>query len=150
MTEVRASSPRLRRRRYRTIRETLGSIIVGFELLAIFLCALVFFGLRILPAPVALGGGAVVLALAIGLIGVLRFEWGVRAGWAFHILLLATGLLHGGMFFVAGVFLALWAFAMIKGGAIDRERAVVIAEYERALAAGEIHADGTPRSAPAT
>lgn len=138
-------SPRVRRRRYRSMRETLGSIILGFELVAIFLCALVFFGLRILPPAVALGGGAAVIAIMVFLVWALRTNWGVTAGWIFHVAMLATGFLHGGMFFVTGIFLAVWAYSMIKGAEIDRARAPVIAEYERALASGEINPDGTPR-----
>ena len=126
------------------MRELVGTIIVGFELLVIFLCALVFFGQRILDPAVALGGGAVVLVLMVLLIWALRYSWGPAAGWAFHVAMLATGFLHGGMFVVAGLFLAAWAYAMVKGGEIDRQRAPVIAEYERALAAGEINPDGSP------
>lgn len=124
--------------------ETLGIIIMGFELLAVFLCVLVFFGMRILPAPVALGGGAVVLVVMIAIIASLRFRWGIIAGWVFHVLLVAAGFLHAGMFFVGGIFLVAWAYFMIKAAPIDRHRAAVIAEYERALAAGEITPDGTP------
>ncbi|MFD0996118.1 hypothetical protein HNR16_002042 [Pseudoclavibacter chungangensis] len=124
--------------------ETLGIIIMGFELLAVFLCVLVFFGTRVFPPPVALGGGAAVLAVMIVIIASLRYRWGIIAGWVFHILLFATGFLHAGMFVVGGLFLAAWAYFMIKAAPIDRHRAEVTAEYERALAAGEIAPDGTP------
>ncbi|MGO2112374.1 MAG: DUF4233 domain-containing protein [Pseudoclavibacter sp.] len=139
------SATRTRARRRRSMRENLGSILIAFELFAIFLSTLTFFGLEILPAPIALGGGALVCVLLIALVYTFRFEWGFTAGWVFHVAMVATGFLHGGMFFVAGVFLATWAFIMIKGGEIDRRRAPIIAEYERALAAGEINPDGSPR-----
>lgn len=51
-----ADAPPRRARRARTMRETLGSIVLGFELIIVFLGALVLFGLKSLPAPVALGG----------------------------------------------------------------------------------------------
>lgn len=146
--EAPEAEPTVRRqRRYRTLCEKLGSIVYGFELIVIFLCALVFFGMRILPPALALGGGAAVLVLMVLLTFALRYGWGVKAGWVFHIAMLGTGFLHGGMFFVSGMFLAVWAYSMIKGGAIDRERAPIIAEYYRALAAGEIDPDGSPRTA---
>lgn len=138
------AEPRRRVRRSRTMSETLGIIIMGFELLVVFLCALVFFGMRILPPAVALGGGAAVLVLMVVIMLSLRHRWALVAGWAFHIAMLATGLLHPGMFFVAGIFLAAWAYFMIRAAPIDRHRAAVTAEYERALAAGEIRPDGTP------
>ncbi|GGA75482.1 hypothetical protein GCM10011490_27810 [Pseudoclavibacter endophyticus] len=127
------------------MRENLGSILIAFELFAIFCSTLTFFGLRILPAPLALGGGAAVCVVLIALVFAFRYEWGFVAGWVAHIALVLTGFLHPGMFVVAGIFLATWAFIMIKGGEIDRARAPIIAEYERALAAGEINPDGTPR-----
>lgn len=129
--------PAPRRRRYRTMRELLGSIIYGFEVIAIFLSALVFFGLKLLPAPIALGGGAAVIVIMVLLVWALRKPWGVAAGWVFHAAMLATGLVHGGMFFVSGIFLAVWAFAMVKGGEIDAQRAPIIAEYERTRVANE-------------
>lgn len=127
------------------MRENLASILVAFEVFAIFLSTLVFFGLKVLPAPVALGGGAAVIVVLCFLVWAFRYEWGLIAGWVFHVAMLATGFLHGGMFFVAGTFLAVWIFIMIRGGQIDRARAPIIAEFERALAAGEINPDGSPR-----
>lgn len=138
-----------RPRRRRSMRENLASVLYAFEFIVLFLSMLVFFGLRILPAPIALGGGAVVLVLVLVLAWASRYQWGLIAGWAFHVAMVATGFLHGGMFFVAGIFLVTWVYIMIKGGAIDRQRAPIIAEYERALAAGEINPDGTPREATA-
>lgn len=132
---------RQRVRRSRSMAETMGLILMGFELVVVFLCALVFFGMRILPAPIALGGGAAVLVVMLVIIGALRYRWGIIAGWVFHIAMLATGFLHGGMFFVAGIFLASWVYFMVRAAPIDRHRAAVTAEYERALAAGELPAD---------
>lgn len=134
-----------RYRRRRSMRENLASILIAFELFAIFLSTLVFFGLKILPAAIALGGGAFVCAVLIALVFAFRFSWGFTAGWIVHAALVFTGFLHPGMFFVSGIFLAVWAFIMIKGGEIDRARAPIIAEFDRAVAAGEINPDGTPR-----
>lgn len=136
-----------RYKRRRSMRENLASILIAFELFAVFCSTLVFFGLRILPAPVALGGGALVCLLLIGLVFAVRYEWGFIAGWVLHVGLVLTGFLHAGMFFVGGIFLATWAYIMIKGGQIDRARAPIIAEFDRAVAAGEIYPDGTPRTA---
>ncbi|MGN6760979.1 MAG: DUF4233 domain-containing protein, partial [Leifsonia sp.] len=58
-------------RRQRSLRELLGSIVLGFELLVVFLGALVLFGLHSLPAAVALGGGAALIVLTIVAIGLL-------------------------------------------------------------------------------
>ena len=61
-----------------------------------------------------------------------------------QVLLVAAGFLHPGMFVVGALFLASWTYFMWKGGQIDRQRAPIIAEYNRRLAAGEIGIDGQP------
>lgn len=125
-----------RRRRVRTLRETLGVIILGFELIVVFLCTLALSGLRALPPAVAFGAGGALLALMLVNIWALRFPWGIRMGWATHAVITLSGLVHGAMFFVGGVFLATWAYCMVRGGRIEAERARTIAEHERALADG--------------
>ena len=59
--------------------------------------------------------------------GVLRFAWGYWLGWAVQVAALAVGFQIGTMFFLGGVFLALWATAYFLGRKIEVERA----EWER-------------------
>jgi Protein of unknown function (DUF4233) len=117
------SSRPARRRRDRSTQESLGSIVLGFEVIVVFLAALVAFGLRSLP-PVAafVGGGVLILAMLVTL-GLLRFRWGFAVGWLVELAIVATGFVLPAMFVVGGFFALLWAYCMIQGARIDREKA---------------------------
>jgi hypothetical protein len=107
-------------RRVRSLSETLGSIVLGFEVLVVFLGALVLFGLNALPAAVALGGGAVLILLMIVAIGLLRSPVGVWLGWAIQLIVVAAGFLVPAFFIVGAIFTAMWAYCMIMGARLDR------------------------------
>ncbi|SEA85647.1 Protein of unknown function [Leifsonia sp. 21MFCrub1.1] len=109
-----------RPRRQRSLRELLGSIVLGFELLVVFLGALVLFGLGSLPAAVALGGGAALIVLMIVAIGLLRNTVGVVLGWIVQVVIVAAGLLVPAFFIVGAIFTAMWAYCMIAAARIDR------------------------------
>ena len=121
-------------RRWRIL-ERLGAAVIAFELVAVFLCAIGLMGLEVLPAGFALGGFAVFAAASGVALWTLRFAWGGWVVLGLEIALVAAGLLHPALYFVGGVFLAIWAFCLVKGIPIDRERARVVAEYLRADAA---------------
>ncbi|ANF30550.1 hypothetical protein A0130_01660 [Leifsonia xyli] len=114
------AAPAGRPRRQRSLREMLGSIVLGFELLVVFLGALVLFGLQALPAWVALGGGAALIVLMIIAIGLLRNTVGVVLGWIVQVVLVAAGLLVPAFFIVGAIFTAMWAYCMIAAARIDR------------------------------
>jgi len=116
-------SGRGRSRAPRSIKQTLGSIILGFELIVMFLGALVIFGLKALPAPVALIGGAVLCLIIVATIPLLRFRWGYWLGWAIQAAIVATGLLVPMMFLVGGMAAAVWTYAMVQGDKIERQQA---------------------------
>ena len=101
------------------MRESLGSIVLGFELVIVFLGALVLFGLKSLPPAVALGGGAVLILLMIVAIGLLRYPVGVIIGWAVQLIVIAAGLLVPAFYIVGAIFAAMWTYVMIVGGRID-------------------------------
>ncbi|MGO4535463.1 DUF4233 domain-containing protein [Leifsonia sp. 2MCAF36] len=109
-----------RPRRQRSLREMLGSIVLGFELLVVFLGALVLFGLHSLPAWLALGGGAALIVLMIMAIGLLRSTAGVVLGWIVQLIVVAAGLLVPAFFIVGAIFTAMWAYCMIAAARIDR------------------------------
>lgn len=116
-------------RRQRGTREALGQITLGFELVVVFLAALVFFGLKVIPAVPALVGGGIVCLATIVLIPLMSKQWAVWCGWALQIGLFLAGFAFAAMFFIGGIFLAIWAYAMIAGSRIDRQRAA----YETAV-----------------
>lgn len=113
--------PAQRRRRVRSLTESLLSIVLVLEAILVFFVALTVFGLRVLPPGAALGGGAaliVVLALASRTV---RHSWGVGLGWLLQVVVLATGLLLPAMYVVAAIFLALWVFCFVRGRQIDAQ-----------------------------
>jgi hypothetical protein len=107
-------------RRARGVRESLGSIVLAFELVIVFLGALVLFGLKALPAAIALGGGGVVVLLMIVAAGTLRYTAGIWLGWFIQLVVVAAGFLVPAFFIVGAIFTALWAYCMIAGARIDR------------------------------
>jgi len=109
-------------RRKRSLTESLGSIVLGFEVIIVFLASLVTAGLGRLSWPLALTLGLGLCVLMIVTIGLLKHHWAVWLGWAAQALFMAGGLLVGEIFIVAGLFVAMWAYCMIVGGRLDRGR----------------------------
>lgn len=112
-----------RPRRARGVRESIGSIVLGFELVVVFLAALVIFGLGALPPVVALGGGGALIVVMAVAIRTLASTVGVVLGWIVQAALIASGFLVPEIFLVGILFVAIWAYCMIVGGRIDRQKA---------------------------
>lgn len=82
-------------------------------------------------APGLAIGIAVGLAVACILVsGMLRREWGYTAGWVLQAGAVLLGLLAPVMFFLGGIFAALWAAADLTGRRIESERAAAWAAYD--------------------
>jgi hypothetical protein len=85
----------------------------------------------------AIGLGLAVLCLVTA--GLLRREWAYGLGWLIQVAAVALGFVITVMFFLGGVFAALWATAYLLGRKIEREREAAFAAYD---------AEQTPRSDP--
>lgn len=114
----------------RSIRRTLASIVIVFEVVVVFLAALVVWGLSReeggilgLPEWAPLAGGGVVILGLVATAGLLRHEWAYWLGWALQAVIFASGLLNPALFVVGALFGGMWAYCMIAGGRIDRDRA---------------------------
>lgn len=120
---------RTRVRRERSLTETLLSIALGLEAAMMFFATLVVFGLdRLDPDWLAfVYGGALILLLAVTA-GVQRWNWGVGLGGALQLVILATGFLEPGMFVAGAMFVALWAYCLVRGRQIDIRKAAWLAE----------------------
>ena len=105
----------------RSVKRTLATIVLGFEVIVVALAALVIFGLQALPPWLALGGGAVLGLAMVAVLALLRYEWAYVVGWFLQLIMVAAGFLNPAMFFVGGMFAAMWAYCMIVGSRIDNQ-----------------------------
>ena len=111
-----------RSRAPRSVKRSLGSIVLGFETIVVFLAALVFYGLGALPPVVALGGGALLVAVLLATIALLRFPWAYVIGWILQILLIASGFINPVMFVIGALFAGMWVYSMVTGTRIDKQK----------------------------
>lgn len=120
-------SPRVRRPRGAA--ESLGAVVLGFESIVVFLGGLVVFGLKEVPPGIepwwAVVAGSVLAVLMIVTAGLLRHRWAIIVGWVLQIILALGGLLLPALVVVALIFGGMWAYATIKGAALDRRNAAV-------------------------
>ena len=118
----------------RSLRQSLAMVVLGFEVIVVFLAALVIWGLSRgaedeggMPSWLALVGGGVIIVGLIATIGLLRFRWAYVLGWVLQVLILASGFLNPAMFFVGVLFGGMWWYCMVVGSRIDRQRAAAAA-----------------------
>lgn len=107
-----------------------GSILIC-ELVVIYFAVLTTFGLQVrAAASLTLGqlliGASVLAVLAIVAVIMLPRRIGQRRpgvilGWILQLLLLGSGFVLNSMFFIAAIFIALWAVAVYWSARIDRE-----------------------------
>ncbi|WP_223878397.1 DUF4233 domain-containing protein [Microbacterium radiodurans] len=121
-----------RSRRRRGAAESLGSVVLGFESVVVFLGGLTVYGLDPLPAAVPAWWGVVVgSVLAVVMIltaGLLRHRWGIALGWALQVILALGAFLVPALAIVALIFGGMYAYATIKGSALDRRNAALAAD----------------------
>lgn len=121
----------------RSIRQSLAAIVLGFEIIVVFLAALVVWGLAQgdaalgvespLPPWVALVAGGIIILGLIATIGLLRFDWAYTLGWVLQVLIVASGFINPAMFVVGALFGGMWWYCMVAGSRIDRQRAAFAA-----------------------
>lgn len=114
-------------RRQRGAAESLGSIVLTFESMVVFLGGLALYGLRAIPAPVApwwgIVAGSILAVLMLLTAGLLRHRWAIVFGWMLQVVLALGGFLEPTIAVVAVIFGGMWAYATIKGGSLDRRNA---------------------------
>lgn len=111
------------RRPKRGVRQSLASIVLGFELIVVFLASLVAFGLKVQPGPIALIGGGIVCLAILVTMALLRHEWAFGLGWVLQGVIVATGIFVPAMWVIGLVFAGMWVYCMVVGGRIDRQNA---------------------------
>jgi len=103
----------------RSVRRTLGSMVLAFESFVVFFGTLVAFGLKVADGPTVWGFGlafSAVLILTPGFLGKPGSYW---FGWALQILLLVVSFLVPWMLLISIIFVGFWGWAMIAGYTID-------------------------------
>jgi hypothetical protein len=98
------------------------AIVLGFEAIVVGLGALTLLGLKALDFAQALVGGGLVIAVLIAGALLARFTVGLVLGWIAQAVVVASGFITGAMFVVGAVFTAMWVYALVQGGRIDRAR----------------------------
>lgn len=110
----------------------LASIVLGFELIVVFLIGMTIFGLGITePRELGIIGGVglcvvIILALAFMRVG----KVGIWIGWAVHALMLLSAIVLPMALVVGLIFTALWVYCMVRGARIDRDRVAWIRAQE--------------------
>ena len=112
-----------RPRRERSASESLLSIALGTEAALLFFVGLTAYGLRTLPAPVALGGGAAGIVVLVIAARFVRYPAGVWFGWVLQAALLLTGLILPVMWGIGALFVAIWIYCFVQGRRLDRRPA---------------------------
>lgn len=134
MTAQAADAPRPRRPRGAA--ESLGSIVLAFESIVVFLGGLAVYGLKALPESIpqwwGIVAGAVLAAVMLFTAGMLRHRWGIALGWALQVIVALGGFLVPALFLVALIFGGMWGYATIKGASLDARNARLAAEADTA------------------
>ena len=134
MTDPAAEAPR--GRRARGAAESLGSIVLAFESVIVFLGGLAVYGLRALPAQIppwwGIVGGAVLAVVMLLTARVLRYRWGIVLGWVLQGIIALAGFLVPALFLVALIFGGMWGYATIKGASLDARNARLASEADTA------------------
>ncbi|HEX5016689.1 MAG TPA: DUF4233 domain-containing protein [Actinomycetes bacterium] len=93
----------------------IASSVLVFEAIVVVLAIPVAITLGDVDGAVAgIVGGALAL-LCFVVAGSLRRPWGYTAGWVLQGLILASGFVVHAMFFVGGLFVALWCIGLMVG-----------------------------------
>lgn len=102
----------------------LGSVILIFEAIVVFLGGLFVYGMKATPAGVepwwGIVWGSVLALLMIVTAGVTRFQFGIAIGWVLQFVVLAAAFLHLAFIAVAVVFGGMWVYAMITSARVQR------------------------------
>lgn len=116
----------------RSPRRGMCAAVLSLEAVTVALSTPVMVAVADVALAPALASGLGVAVACLVIAGLLRSEAAYVAGWAVQVAAIALGLLVTPMFFLAGLFAALWAAADLLGRRIERERAAAYDAYEAA------------------
>ena len=123
--------------REKSPRRAMCAAVLSLEAIAVGLSTPVMIGISEVRPAVALPLGLGIALACVVVAGLLRRESGYVVGHVLQVAAIALGFLAPLMFFIGGVFAALWATAYGLGRKIERERAAAFAEYDARHDAGD-------------
>lgn len=103
----------------RSVRRTLGSMVLAFESFVVFFGTLAAFGLKVADGATVWAVGlslSAVLILTPGYLGKKGSYW---FGWALQLVLLVVSFFVPWMLLISIIFVGFWGWAMIAGYTID-------------------------------
>lgn len=115
-------SPKRKLKREKTATESLLSIALAMESALMFFVGITAFGLQAIPAGIALGGGAIMIAVFFIASRLTRTGFGIGLGFALQALLILTGTVLPQMFGIGFGFAVLYTLCYIKGRSLDRQK----------------------------
>jgi hypothetical protein len=118
-----SNSKRAPRVRNVSTQRTLGSMLMAFESFVLLFATLVAFGLKVADTTAVWVVGLTLALLLIATPAVLGKKGSYTWGWILQALVVLTGIWVPLMWFLGGIMLCLWAWAMIAGSTIDKARA---------------------------
>lgn len=128
MNSAGESPPRTRKARAarapRTLAQKLGSVVLGFEAIVVFLAGLTIYGLNVLPESMpswwgVVAGGVLAIAMIV-LAGAIARPGAILVGWVLQAIVLASAFLVPAIALVVVVFGGMWGYATIVGARMDR------------------------------
>ncbi|MEY4639415.1 MAG: hypothetical protein RLY13_413 [Actinomycetota bacterium] len=116
-------------RKTKSTQRTLGSMLMAFESFVVFFATLVAFGLKVADGPTVWAVGLTLSFLLIASPAILGRKFSYYWGWFLQLAIVAIGIWVPLMYVVGGIFVCLWAWAMIAGSTIDKARAALERDY---------------------
>lgn len=119
--------PARRPKRERSALESLLTVTLSMEVLAVIFGTLAINGLDVLPTGVVFGGGAALVVLLLVATRVVRYRWGVWFGHALQMVLLTTGFIEVLAAVTAAIFVGFWIYCFVKGTQLDDAKRIAAA-----------------------
>jgi hypothetical protein len=103
----------------RSVKRTLGSMVLAFESFVVFFGTLVAFGLKVADAATVWTFGLIFATVLILMPGYLGRKYSYIFGWILQVLLLVVSFYVPWMLLISIIFVGFWGWAMIAGATID-------------------------------
>lgn len=114
--------------RNRSTKRALSSMLMVFEAGVVFFAMLVAFGLKVADGPTVWAVGLSLTFLLMVTPAILGKKFSYAWGWFLQLVVVSLGIWVPLMYVLGGIFVCLWAWAMLAGGTIDKARAVLDAQ----------------------